>query len=457
MTVRPFDDKGIAVLEEKISAAADKYDMFCGADGVCAALSGGADSVALLLALNDMKERYGFAISAVHVNHHIRGEESERDRVFCEELCKGLNIPIYVENVDATGYSKERKLSLEEGARELRYNIFGEISRLYGCRIATAHTLSDSAETIIFNLARGTGLKGLIGIPPVRDNMIRPLIFCTRKDVEGYLAAKGQSFVTDSTNLSDDYTRNRIRHEIIPLMNNIHGGFEENILRMTENLRGEEAYLSMAAANARDDDLRSVHPAVRRRVIINILRENGIEVNSQRISDIEGLICGGRKPSKVNLRGNIYAFCKNGRITVKTIGKRVIFEEVPVKTGENDFLCDKKVIIVQNNCENGGLSNIVNKTFTNVYPDCDKIQGKIVLRNRRDGDKFVRAGRNFTSSLKKLMNENIPAPERDGIAILCDDEGIIWAEGFGCADRVKFDENTKRYLEIKTTAGGRLL
>ena len=247
MTVRPFDDKGIAVLEEKISAAADKYDMFCGADGVCAALSGGADSVALLLALNDMKERYGFAISAVHVNHHIRGEESERDRVFCEELCKGLNIPIYVENVDATGYSKERKLSLEEGARELRYNIFGEISRLYGCRIATAHTLSDSAETIIFNLARGTGLKGLIGIPPVRDNMIRPLIFCTRKDVEGYLAAKGQSFVTDSTNLSDDYTRNRIRHQVVPVLRTINENFAGAVSRTVETVRQDEDFLCETA------------------------------------------------------------------------------------------------------------------------------------------------------------------------------------------------------------------
>lgn len=430
-------------LEEKAELTARKYHMLDNAHVVYAGFSGGADSTALLLALNAIKERFGFTLRAVHINHNIRGEESDRDQHFCEELCRRLGIDIEVRQVDAVGFSRDNRLSLEEGARELRYDVFGSLEGV----IALAHNLNDSAETVLFNLARGTGIKGLCGIPPVRGRIVRPLIECTRGEIEEYLAAAGQGFVTDSTNLSDDYTRNRIRHSIIPLMEDIHGGFCGNILRMTENLRADCEYLDMQAESMADDDLRNMHPAVRRRIIMNILRKNMLEPSDMRIKSLEDIALHG---GKINLSGDIFAVAEKGRINIKKVTRgRIIFEDTPIKTGENDFLCDKKVIIGENNCENDLYNDIVHKKSTNDCMDCDKIQGSVLLRNRRDGDSYIRANRDFTSSLKKLMNEKYAAEERDFIPILADENGIIWVEGFGVADRVKIDKDTQKILTVR--------
>lgn len=430
-------------LEEKAYNTAQKYKMFHNAAVVYAGFSGGADSTALLLALNALKGRFGYTLRAVHIDHGIRGEESDRDRRFCEELCRRLGIDIEVRQVNAVEFSRDNRLSLEEGARRLRYDIFESLEGV----AATAHNLNDSAETVLFNLARGTGIKGLCGIPPVRGRIVRPLIECTRGDIEEYLADMGQDFVTDSTNLSDDYTRNRIRHNIIPLMEDIHGGFLGNILRMTENLRADCEYLDMQAENMADSDLRDMHPALRRRVIMDILRKNMLEPSGMRIKSLEDIALYG---GKVNLSGDIFAVAEKGRIYIKRAAPgRIVFEDTPIKIGENDFLCDKKVIIGENNCENTLYDDIVHKKSTNDCMDCAKIQGSVLLRNRRDGDSFIRANRSFTSSLKKLMNEKYAAAERDLIPILADDKGIIWVEGFGIADRVKIDVNTKKIWRIE--------
>ncbi|MBQ2824225.1 MAG: tRNA lysidine(34) synthetase TilS [Oscillospiraceae bacterium] len=429
--------------EDNVKFAAEKHCMLKNVNTVYVGLSGGADSVSLLLALNSLKGEYGFKLEAVHINHSLRGKESDRDQLFCENLCSRLNIPCKVYTVDAAAYAKAQGVSVEEGARNLRYEIF---SRLDG-KIATAHTLNDSAETVIFNLARGTGIKGLAGIPPVRDKIIRPLIYCTREEVESYLEQLGQDFVTDSTNLTDDYSRNKIRHRIIPLMEELHGGFTGNIRRMTENLAADSDYLETEAEKAENDDLRQLHPAIRRRVIIRILKGNSVEVNGERVAAIEEAVL--KNGGKINLSEDVYAAAKDGRLEIKRLsGCRIKFEDTPLQIGENPFLCDKTVIISQNNCEKGQKFHNINKIFTNECFDCDKIQGDIVLRNRRDGDGYVRANRAFTSSLKKLMNEKYPAEIRDFVPVIADEKGIIWVQGFGIADRVKIDENTVRYFEV---------
>ena len=193
----------------KVLDTIKEFDMFKKSERLLVCLSGGADSVSLLLCLNEL----GYDVCACHVNHQLRGRESERDQQFCEELCKKLNIELSVHRIDVTAFCKENAVSIEEGARELRYRIFDSIK---ADKICTAHTLSDCIETTVFNLARGTGLKGLCSIPPKRDRIVRPLINCTREEIIDYLKAKGQDFVTDSTNLTDEYTRNKVRHNIIP-------------------------------------------------------------------------------------------------------------------------------------------------------------------------------------------------------------------------------------------------
>lgn len=431
---------------EKVRDTAERYGMFTDADVIFTALSGGADSAALHLALHRLSERYGFKLKAVHVNHNIRGDEARRDADFCKALCERMGTEFVLVSEDVPLYAQKHRLSLEEAARNVRYDAFAVLCNESNCRIATAHTLNDSAETVMFNLSRGTGIKGLTGIPPVRDQLIRPLICCTRDEVEAFLRELGQDFVTDSTNLSDDYTRNKIRHRLIPLMEEIHGGFHGNIRRMTENLSDDCDYLESAALNAAADRLTDLHPAIRRRVIINIFKQHKLEVNAERISAAEKLVfCGG----KLNLSGNVYAFAKDGFLTIRTLNpQRIIFEETPLEIGENPFICDKVVIIRKNKGENIHTDGIINKKFTENCFDCDKIQGRLFLRNRRDGDRYQRMGRNFTSSLKKLMNAEYPSEARDAVPIIADETGIIWAEGFGAAERVRIDENTRNYYSI---------
>ena len=434
------------IVLENIRLAAGRFDMFGKADMIVCALSGGADSVCLTLALKELSSEYGFKLKAVHVNHLLRGAESDRDEQFCRDLCEREDIQLTVFRADAAFFSKEHKMSLESGARKLRYNFFDEVCG-ENAKIATAHTLSDSAETVIFNLSRGTGLKGLCGIPPVRDKMIRPLIYCKREEILSYLSEKGQGFVTDSTNLSDDYSRNKIRHNVIPVLEELNSGFLESIKRLTESLSEDERFLSELAAEHYDDDLRNVDASVRRRVIRSKLREAGIEPSCEKILSAEE--CALKGNGKTVLSGELYAVAKNGRIQTEIIPReRLVFPETKAIIGENPFLCDKTVIISVNNGENNADGAHVNDLLTKFALDCDKIQGELFLRNRRDGDSFIRAGRSFTSSLKKLMNESVPVGKRDKIAILADDKGIIWAEGFGIAERVKPDAFTKSYMNI---------
>ena len=434
------------IVLENIRLAAERFNMFGKADTIVCALSGGADSVCLTLALKELSSEYGFKLKAIHVNHLLRGAESDRDEQFCRDLCEREDIPLTVFRADAAVFSKEHKMSLESGARKLRYNFFDEVCG-ENAKIATAHTLSDSAETVIFNLSRGTGLKGLCGIPPVRDKMIRPLIYCKREEILSYLSERGQGFVTDSTNLSDDYSRNKIRHNVIPVLEELNSGFLESIKRLTESLSEDERFLSELAAEHYDDDLRNVDASVRRRVIRSKLREAGIEPSGEKILSAEE--CALKGNGKTVLSGELYAVAKNGRIQTEIIPReRLVFPETKAIIGENPFLCDKTVIISVNNGENNADGVRVNDLLTKFALDCDKIQGELFLRNRRDGDSFIRAGRSFTSSLKKLMNENVPVGKRDKIAILADDKGIIWAEGFGIAERVKPDAFTKSYMNI---------
>ncbi len=432
------------MLSEKAESTISKHNMLEKGDVVYAALSGGADSVCLLLVLNEFSERYKITVKAVHVNHHLRGEESDRDEKFCADLCKRLDIPLEIRHVDVKTLAAEKGLSCEEAARELRYKAFNE---LHCDKITTAHNLNDNAETVLFNLARGTGLKGLTGIPPVRDNIIRPLLSCTREEIEVYLKEHNQDYVTDSTNLSDDFSRNKIRHTIIPLMKELNAGFLSNIDTMTQILFNENKYIDNVSSKFINKPLDKCDEVIRRRCIISALKEHNMQVSSDRIMLInKALLSGG----SVNLSGDVFAVCTNGCLEIRTINKKQEYEfSAPLHEGENRFVCDRKVIIDIKCCDIGVFENIVNKKLTNYRLDYDKIHGDIVLRNRRAGDRIQLSGRPFHSSLKKLMNASVPSEMRWKQAVLCDDMGIIWVEGFGADERVKADLSAKKIITVK--------
>ncbi|MDE6709789.1 MAG: tRNA lysidine(34) synthetase TilS [Oscillospiraceae bacterium] len=427
---------------EKIRIAIKNYDMINKGEAVCCALSGGADSVAALIGLSELSEEMGFSLTAVHINHLLRGEESNRDENFCRDLCGKMGVPLTVFQRDAAAFSHSLGTSVETGAREMRYEIF---AGLPADKICTAHNLDDNAETVIFRMARGTGLKGLTGIPPVRGKIIRPLLFCTRKEIESFLAKRGQNFVTDSTNLTDDYARNKIRHRIIPVMSEICDGFPNNVTNLTCFLSEDEDFLTNSALKCKNDDLRTLHPAVRKRVIILHLKEHGITVSNQQVEAVENILYGG----KITF-GNVVLHLTDGRIY---FAEKERSEEIPSQNIENEgeyaFSSDKIVIISKAKSEKMNKAQIINKNSTTDLLDYDKIRGSVVLRNRLRADKIKTVGSKHTKELRKLLQEKLPVWERGKSAVIADELGVIWSEHFGIADRVKPDTNSENLLKIE--------
>ena len=294
---------------DRIKTAIKQYAMIQDGDTVTVALSGGADSVALLYALLELD----YGVKACHVNHQLRGEESDRDETFVRDLCRKLNIELTVKSINVKSLQKNHQ-SIEEAAREVRYSFFSQFDK-----VATAHTASDNAETVILNLIRGTGLKGLCGIPPVRDNIIRPLILCERSEIEEYCESQSLQYVTDSTNSCDEFTRNKIRMVLVPFIKEINPSFDSTVTRMCELLREDSDYLDNLS---RSEDysvkhLKELEKPIQTRIIKRLLSHNNISPSNLRISQILEIIESGN--GKINLEKHKFALIKGGILKIETI------------------------------------------------------------------------------------------------------------------------------------------
>ena len=237
------------VLEQKALCALRQYSLFSQGDRIAVGVSGGADSVALLRFLAALRPQFGWDLVVCHIQHGLRGAEADRDEVFVRALAEQLGLPCAVSRIDAAALALRDHISVEEAGRMARYAFFAQTAG-EGGRIATAHTLDDSIETVLMNLVRGTGLRGLCGIPRIRGNIVRPLLDCTRAEVEDYLGALGQPYCTDSTNLTDDYTRNRIRHDILPRLCALNPNFSGAMARMLPRLAAQQALTDCLAAQS---------------------------------------------------------------------------------------------------------------------------------------------------------------------------------------------------------------
>lgn len=439
-------------MTDKVYEFIKKYDMLTSGDTAVCGLSGGADSVCLLLVLYSLKERLDINIEALHVNHCLRGDESDHDEQFCRELCAKIGIPFTAVSCNVKKYAEKNSLSCEESARILRYNIFREYSD--GKKIATAHNADDNLETVVHHLIRGTALKGLAGIPPVRENIIRPLLAVSRHEIEEYLAEYGQNYVTDSTNLTDDYTRNKIRHKIIPLMREINSSLTETSVRSIDSLRSENALIESETDitikkcfnNGIFTNLKEYNEVIRRRCISRVLNEKNLPVSNQRLAECDKIVLNG---GKVNISNNIY-FISDGKTSQLKIiePQKSEFISKELRIGENTIFSDSKMICELIECDNLVKFNDVNKKLTFYLLDYDKIIGRAVVRSRKYGDRIRLKGRNFTSSLKKLINEKIPDSLKTSLHFIEDSEGTVFAENIGIAERVSPDRNTKYLLKI---------
>ncbi len=436
----------------KVVETIGKFDMFHKGERLLVCLSGGADSVSLLLCL----KKLGYDVCACHVNHQLRGEESERDQRFCQQLCEKLGVELFTQRIDVTEYCKQNSVSVEEGARELRYRVFSSIK---ADKICTAHTLSDCIETTVFNLARGTGLKGLCSIPPKRDNIVRPLINCTREEIISFLGSEGQNYVTDSTNLSDEYTRNRIRHNVVPQLEKINPSLLKSYSNTLQYLRSDLRFLEKCAEKAFeqccDDNVidvsvfRAFDECIKDRILMKWLQDNGISVSHDKIPLIFDIV---ENSGKLNIADKTFIVCKNGKLYPQVEDETVRTDNTPVLVsgnGEYQYAGRKVVVRTMNmeeiNCE---YSN-VHKMFANCCLDYDKIIGGLVLRSRDEGDRIRLVNRTETYSIRKLLKNAYPLKKRSSVIVMYDDEGAVFVEGYGVSERVKITEDTKRLLTLE--------
>lgn len=449
-----------AVLDlNAVKEVIERFAMLKKGDGVVAAVSGGCDSSVLLHILHSLSTELELKIICAHINHNLRGEESDRDEAFVRELCKKYGIEIRVLSADVAEYAAENHLSTEEAGRKLRYEFFEHCANelCENAKIATAHSLSDCAETYIFNSARGAALSGICGIPPVRGRIIRPLIEFSREQIEAYAFEHGLEYVTDSTNLTDEYTRNKIRHGVIPVMKEINPGFEKAFLRLSKNLADARDFIDSEAkallkrAQVPEGyaaaEIAKAHPAVKNRAAAMLLEKFGFSFDYERTLRIAEKISAG--DFKEELSKGEYLLSKGGIIKKERakINKPKLSEKAFCE-GVLELSDEKSLEIRLLEGKPGeNLHKVYNYALKETF-DFDKIQGRAVIRSRREGDKAdIHGG---TKTLKKLfIEEKIPAEERDSVAVIADEEGVLWVEGLGAAKRARLSEKTVRTAAMK--------
>ena len=423
--------------------------MLEGVTSVTVALSGGADSVALLSVMLKISDEYGITVSAAHLNHCLRGEEADRDEQFVRELCKRLNVPLFCEKADVKTFAKANSLSIELAARQVRYAFLERVS----CgAIATAHNANDNFETVLHNMARGTGIVGLCGIRPKRDRFIRPLIEVGREAIERYCADEGLSFCTDSTNLDQSYTRNRIRHSVVPQMASVNSGAVKNVTQMSETLREDASFLETEAEkyfkNAFKNGgllvtaLSCMHPSMAKRCILKLFVEVTDKVlERQHVNAVYDALKA--EKCRLSVIGDMTAEIKNGILRFVPSKPQKIIETV---ANELPFLYEGIKVSVISGKDSQNYAKI-NSLLLNNAADYDKLCGVLKLRGRLAGDRITLAKRNCTKSFKKLLNESgLDEQTRDSLLVAADDKGVVWLENFGVDRRVAVSENTQNVL-----------
>ena len=454
-------NKSVMDMKNKILETIRKYNMLSKGDTVVVAVSGGADSVCLLYLLNSLRGELGIFVSAAHVNHLLRGKESERDEAFVRTLCKKWGVELSVARVDCKQFAEEHGKSIELAGREIRYAFFDKLTEsMSRAKVATAHTLSDNMETAIFNIARGTSLKGLCAIPPVREDVIRPLIEVTRDEIESYLKEKSIEFMTDSSNLTDEHTRNFIRNHIVKDLREINPSIERAFQRLIHSVREDEEFI----ANLADEALRQcVNPAgeiIRehfqsypkslqsRVILLQAKLITGAQLEAHHIEAIHKL---NFTRGSVNLpldycaevTGNVIRFVSQKPPVLPREEWKVNLKIPETKLPDGRIL---KVRVCTGEEITAGQN--INKILIYSDPECDTINGTIV-RNRRDGDRFRQKGRLGAKSLKKLFNEEeVPVEQRDTLAILEYGGEIAWIQDFGVSEYFTVNRSDQKAIEI---------
>ena len=431
-------------------------------------LSGGADSICLLHILHSLSKTLKIKLTAIHINHMLRGEEAQRDEDFVVDFCNKIGVDVITKKINVSQISKERKLSEEEAGRNARYATFYEYKKLLDAdKIATAHNKNDNAETVIMNIIRGTGLSGLKGIDSKRNDIIRPILVLERGEIEDYCNACKLSVVTDSTNKETVYTRNKIRLKLIKEIDDM---FNVNITRkinqMSDLVREDNDYLEYTAkqvfSNCLEDrnsreiclnikKIRKHHKAIIKRVLRLSIGEIKNDINSienKHIESICGLIDSNKTGIKVELPKKIRAYKDYNILRIyKKEDVQEKFDEVKVD-GIRDIKLNNEYLVKMERVEDIKKESL--KDTYAKYFDYDKlIKEGFTIRKRRDGDIFKPLNSNGTKKLKKyFIDKKISRIERDNFYLLAKGNEIIWIVRDKISDNYKVTSETKGIIKI---------
>lgn len=422
--------------------------------GVLVGLSGGADSVMLLLYLAELRKKHGsFPVLAVHINHMIRGDEADRDERFSKEISEKLGIQFVSRRIDVPKIARESGLSLEEAARNARYFEFQEIIRGrsdISC-IALAHNATDNIETALFNMIRGAGTKGAAGIPPTRDNIVRPLIYVSKKDIVSALDCSGIMYMTDSTNAQDDYSRNYVRNNILPHLAHLAPDPERSFLRLSKNLRADEEYISEQAESIlhgrksiKNSELLSMHRSLLFRVLSKMAFEYSITLEHSHVESI--ISCLEKENFEISLPNQVRFVSERGMSYMTNAQKEDVEYFYYINDGENHMPEYNSKIYLTDEKVNKNSLNVYKKS---IQADLSSaiISGRLFIRPKQDGDSVFYGG--MTHKLKKLFNDRkIPLSERKLIPIFCDDNGVVWVPGFGVRDDGRDNSSPKVFVTL---------
>ena len=456
---------------DRIQNFMEKQHMLQNGDHVLVGVSGGADSVCLLRVLKAMSERMELEITALHVEHGIRGEASLQDMRFVKELCKKLSVDCECQGFDIPKMAKEEGCSEEEMGRIMRYKTFDEVAnRIHADKIAVAHHGDDLVETMLFFLCRGTGVAGLTPIWPVRGKIIRPLLCVTREEIEGYLEEIKQPYCVDATNFDTDYTRNKIRHQVIPVLKQVNSQSVQHFFNTANSVFMAQQVLEKEKSRVWQEYVREEKGLMIKESLMKELPYLVMEVIRQAMSEVAGSrkdismvhveameqLFSSQAGKKIDLPYGMEAHRDYQGITLKKKGTRSQEEKVLmdklVIPGET-ILKDGRKVVTRIIRHEDIKSEIPRKKYTK-WMDYDIINDDLYFRQMRPDDYMVIDTHGNKKKIKKLfVDERVPKEKRQEEIILASKNRVFWVAGVRMSEDVKVTASTKKIIEIRIYEG----
>lgn len=454
-------------MREKVIGTIEKYGMLKKGEGIVVGLSGGPDSTCLIHILSTLRELYELKIYAVHLNHMIRDEEAQRDEDYSREFAKKLDIPFFSKQISVEEYAKVNRISTEEAGRLLRYEFFDKILIETGAKkIALAHSMNDQAETMLMHFIRGSGLSGIGGIKPFREGKyIRPIIACSREEIEEYCRNYSLYPVIDSTNKEKIYTRNRVRLELIPyIKNHFNPNLVESLYKASEIIRDEDEYLNsrtyIELQKIRTGDgvdinsFNLLHISLKRRMVRVLIEDvkgdlEGIE--SKHISDCIEFIEKKHTGKTISLPEGMECIIQYDVFKIRKKEELLDFEyelQVPGNTFISECNYTVNIEIIQKS-----EAFLEDSQFIKYF-DYDKIKNSITARNKRDGDYIYPKGMKGKKKVKDVfIDKKVPRQLREKTLLIARKSEVIWMLNLRDSRKYKIDENTVNIIKIEIRRG----